>query len=185
VDAAQVNVGGHLCVRQGLVEVLRPGLRDRPVAEAIKVFVLDGNFPAPMGLAGLLFENVFHDPLPSAGAEFGVNPVQIDAGQREVEMRLALGLIVGLEKPLGFLPVARFEAGLLAGGFVLEVVNAPRTLDQSELLLHRFAHGCECEAVGAVAVSEQWTSVGRAVDEFCRGGQTSEDSGEDSTPRHF
>jgi hypothetical protein len=55
---------------------------------------------------------------------------------------------VGLEEPLGFVAVVGLEAGLLSGRFVFEVVNASGALNQTELLLHCFTHGCECEAVG-------------------------------------
>jgi hypothetical protein len=62
---------------------------------------------------------------------------------------------VGLEEPLGFVAVAGLEAGLLSGRFVFEVENASGALNQTELLLHCFTHGCECEAVGTFSIREQ------------------------------
>ena len=99
-------------------------------------------------------------------------------------MGLALGFVVGLEEPLGLGPVAGLEAGLLSGGFVFEVEDAPSALNQTELLLHCFTHGCECVAVGTVAISEQWASGDGAEAEFCQGCQRGEDPGEDSIPCH-
>ena len=81
-------------------------------------------------------------------------------------MRLALGFVVGLEESLGLLPVAGLEAGLLSGGFVLEVENAPGALNQTELLFHCFTHVSECEAVGTVSIREQWANSQRTGGEF-------------------
>ncbi len=131
-----------------LVEVLRPSLRNWQVANTVKIPVFDGNFPATVRLADLPFEDVLHDLLPGASAKFGIGAIHVHARQREIEMRLVLGVVMGLEEPLRFVRVACFEAGLVSSGFVLEVINAPGALDQSELLLHRFVHGYECEAVG-------------------------------------
>ncbi len=148
VDAAQVNVRRHFCVGKRLVEVLRTSLRYAQVANAVEVLVFDGNFPAPARLAELLFKDVLHDLLPGAGAQFRIGPIHVNAGQREIEMGLALGVVVGLQQPLRFIPIACFETGLLSGGLVFEVIDAPRALNQTELLLHCFTHGYECEAVG-------------------------------------
>jgi hypothetical protein len=38
-------------------------------------------------------------------------------------------VVVGLQEPLRFVPVVGFEAGLFAGDFVFQVVDAPRALD--------------------------------------------------------
>ena len=70
-------------------------------------------------------------------------------------MWLALGFVVGLEESLCLVAIAGLEAGLLPGGFVFEVENAPGALNQTELLFHCFTHGCECEAVGTCSIREQ------------------------------
>ena len=75
---------------------------------------------------------------------------------------LTLRFIPRLENPLGLVLVVGFEARLGARDFVFEVEDAPAEADQTVCLLHRFAHGCECEAAGTDAVSGQWTSVDRA-----------------------
>ena len=62
--------------------------------------------------------------------------------------------------------IARFETGLNTGAFIFEVVHTPRTTDQTECLFHCITHGCECEAIGTVAVSDRWVSVGRADSEI-------------------
>jgi len=124
VDTAEVNVRGHFCVGQRLVKVLRASLRNSQVANAVEILILDGDLPAKVRLAELLAEDVLHDLLPSASAEFGIGTVHVNAGQREVEMRLALGVVVGLEQPLLFILLARFETGLLSRVFVFEVINA-------------------------------------------------------------
>ena len=80
-------------------------------------------------------------------------------------MRLALRVVFRLEQALGFDGIAGLETRLLPGDFVLEVEDAPRASDQTELLFHRFTHGCGCEAVGPFAISEQWASDHRAVPE--------------------
>ena len=183
MDAAQIDVGRDFAIRQRPVELLGAGFRHAQIAEAIEVLVLDGNFPAAARFVGLPFDDVLHDFLPGAGAQFGIGAVDVNPGQREVEVGLALGFVVGLEAPLGLGPVAGLEAGLLSSGFVFEVIDAPGALNQTELLLHCFTHGYEWEAVGTVAMSEQWASGDRAVAEFCKGCQRGEDSGEDSTLR--
>ncbi len=71
VDAAQVHVRRDFCVGKRLVEVLRTSLRNSQVANTVKILVFDGNFPAPVRLAGLLLEDVLHDLLPGASAKFG------------------------------------------------------------------------------------------------------------------
>jgi hypothetical protein len=58
---------------------------------------------------------VLHHFLPSARAEFGIGAVDVHPGQREVEVWLALGFVVGLEEPLGLVSVTGLEAGLLSG----------------------------------------------------------------------
>jgi hypothetical protein len=78
-------------------------------------------------------DEVLHDFLPDAGAQFGIGAVDVHLGQRDVEVGLALGFVVGLEEPLGLGPVAGLEAGLLYGGLVFEVIDAPRALNQTEL----------------------------------------------------
>ncbi len=127
VDAAQVNVRRHFCVCKSPVEVLRSGLGNRQVANAVEVLVFDRDLPAPVRLVDLLCEDVLHDLLPSARAQLGIGAVHVNAGQREVEMRLGLRVVAGLEQPSRFLRVPGFETGLLSSGFVLEVVNAPRS----------------------------------------------------------
>jgi hypothetical protein len=181
VDAAEVNVGGDFTIRQGAVEMLRSGLGDREVAEAGEVLVLDRDFPAAAGFTGLLGDDIFHHLLPGARAEFGVGTVDVHAGQRQVEVGLALAFVVGVEEVLGLGPVAGLETGLVASGFVFEVVNAPRAFNQTERLLHRFTHGCECEAVGTFSIREQWEYSLRTVSEYWANGETGGDSGETLT----
>ena len=117
VDAAEVNVGRDFAVGQGAVEVLGPGLGDGQVADAVEVLVFDRDVPAPAGFVGLLRDDVLHHFLPGAGDEFGIGAVDVHPGQREVEVRLALGFVVGLEQPLGLGLVAGLEAGLLCRWF--------------------------------------------------------------------
>ena len=45
-------------------------------------------------------DEVLHDFLPDAGAQFGIGAVDVHLGQRDVEVGLALGFVVGLEEPL-------------------------------------------------------------------------------------
>jgi hypothetical protein len=78
---------------------------------------------------------------------------------------------------LRFLFVTRLETGLSSSDFAFEVEDAPGAADQTVLLLHRFVHGYEYEAVGTDSISEQWTSVDRAGAEFCAGCQLGEESG--------
>ena len=146
--------------------MLGPGLGHGEVADVVEVCVFDRHFPAAFGFVGFLPDDVFHDFLPGARAEFGIGAVDVDAGQGEVEMRLAFGFVVGLEETLGLLAIAGFEAGLLSGGFVFEIEGTPRTLDQTELLFHRFTHGCECKAVGTFSIREQWAYSQRTGGEF-------------------
>jgi len=84
-----------------------------------------------------------------------IGAVHVDPGQGEVEVRLAFAVVAGRKKAQGLLFIAGLEGGLFASDFVFEVVNSPGTLNQTELLLHRFTHGCECEAVGIVSIREQ------------------------------
>ena len=166
MNAAEVNVRRDFAVGQGAVEVFRPGLCHGQVADAIEVLVQDGHVPAPAGLVGFLGDDVLHHFLPGARAEFGIGAVDVHPGQREVEMWLALGFVVGLEEPLRLVAVASLEAGLLSGRFVFEVENAPRALNQTELLFHCFTHVSECEAVGTVSIREQWANSQRTGGEF-------------------
>jgi len=84
VYPAEVNVGGDFAVGQGAVEMFGPGLRDRQVADAIKVLVVDGDFPAPPGLVGFLADDVVHDFLPGAGGQVRIGAVHVDARQGKV-----------------------------------------------------------------------------------------------------
>lgn len=103
---------------------------------------------------------------------------QLVARQRLVQVRLAFGLVAGLDQALGFRLVAGFETGLFACDFVFEVKHAPRALDQTDLLFPCITHGCECTTTGSDRISGHWTSVGRAVNEHWTGCQTGEDSSE-------
>ena len=81
-------------------------------------------------------------------------------------MGLAPGFVVGLEEARGLDPIAGLEAGLVSGGFVFEVINAPGALNQTELLFHCFTHVSECEAVGTFSIREQWANSQRTGGEF-------------------
>ncbi len=81
-------------------------------------------------------------------------------------MRLTFRLVMRLQDALRLVLIARLETGLLTGGFVFEVENAPRAADQTECLFHRFTHVAECVRSGVPRVSEQWTSYSRAVTNF-------------------
>lgn len=120
----------------------------------------------------LLRHDAFHDLLPGSRPEFRVSPVQIHPRQGQVHVRLTLRFIPRLEQPLRLVFVVSLETRLRAGKIVLEVENAPGPTHQTILLLHRFSHGCECEAAGPFAVSEQWASIIRAETEFCAGCET-------------
>jgi len=181
VDAAEVNVGRDFAIGQGMIEVLGPGLGDGEVSDAIEVLVFDGDLPTATGLVGFLGDDMLHDFLPGARGEFWVGAVQVDAGEGEVQMGLTFGVVVGLEEALGLGAVAGFEGGLLAGDFVFEVENTPGALDQSELWLHRFTHGCECEAVGTFPIREQWANSPQTGGELWAETERGEDSGETRT----
>ena len=146
--------------------MFRPRLGDAQIPDAIKVVILDGDLPAPPRLIRFLGDDVFHDLLPRPRPELRVRAVHVHASEGEIEMRLRLRLVVSLEQTLRLGPVSGFETRLLAGDFVFEIENTPGALDQTELLLHCFTHGFECEAVGPFAVSEQWASVDGAVSEY-------------------
>jgi len=82
-----------------------------------------------MNLARLLFNDMVHQVLPSPGAEFWIAAVHVNAGKGEIEMRLALRVASRLEQPLSFCFIARLQTGLLASGFILDVIDAPGTSD--------------------------------------------------------
>src|ERR1700678_340137 len=97
-------------------------------------------------------------------------------------MRLALRFIVRLKDALRLCLVAGLDALLFAGGFVLNVIDAPGTPNQTEYLFHCFTHGYECEAIGDIRVSEQSKGYNRAESEFWTSLNLGEDSGETLTP---
>ena len=81
-------------------------------------------------------------------------------------MRLAFRFVVRLQDALRLVLIACLEARLLAGDFVFEVKDTPRTTDQTECLFHCFTHGYECVRFGFPRVSEQWKGYSRAVTGF-------------------
>jgi hypothetical protein len=184
VNAPQINIAGHLAIRQCTVEMFRAGFRHAQVADAVKIPVLDRRVPPPPRLIHFLCDDVFHHLLPGPRGQFGISAVEIHPRQRQVEVRLTLRFVVRLEDALRLRLVTRLEALLFAGDFVFEVEDASGTPDQTECLFHHFTHGYECEGIGICRVSEQWASVDRAETSFWTGSQTGEDSGETLTPNH-
>ena len=100
VNPPQINIGGHLAIGQRPVEMLRAGFRDRQIADAVEIPVLDGHFPAPPRFIRFLGDDVFHHLLPGPRGQFGISAVEIHPRQRQVEVRLALRFVVRLEDAL-------------------------------------------------------------------------------------
>jgi hypothetical protein len=64
MNPPQINIGGHLAIGQRPVEMFRTSFRHVQVADAVKILVLDGDFPAPPGFICFLGNDVFHYLLP-------------------------------------------------------------------------------------------------------------------------
>ena len=76
-------------------------------------------------------------------------------------MWLTFRFVVRLENALRRVLIVRLETRLNPSDFALQIVDTPRTTDQTECLFHRFTHGCECEASAHFALA----SSGQAVSE--------------------
>ena len=91
--------------------------------------------------------HLLHDGLPRALEIGGVAAGQVGAGQMQIEGRLALGLVQGVEQVARFGLVLGAETGLLAGGAVLAIIDLA-TAEQGEFKFHR--HDLEsCRRSGA------------------------------------
>lgn len=136
VNPPQINIGGHLAIRQRLVEVFRPRFADAEVANAIEVFVLDGDLPAPPRFILLFGDNVFHDLLPGARGEFGIGGVEIHPRQPEADGRHPFRLIHGVDPLFRFRLHASLEAYRVARHVVECIPHAPRAFEFPIPLCH-------------------------------------------------
>lgn len=98
---------------------------------------------------------MLHHILPRARGEFRIGGIETHPRELQIQMRLGVCFVVGVQQLFRCHLVARVERLLFTRGFVFEVINAPGAFDQTELIFHWFTHGYECETDAAVAVSEQ------------------------------
>jgi len=75
VNPPQIDIGGHLAVGQHPVEMFRAGFADRQMADAVKVFVFDGDVPAPARFILFLGDDVFHHVLPCPRGQLGISAI--------------------------------------------------------------------------------------------------------------
>lgn len=61
----------------------------------------------------------------------------------QIEHRLALGLVRGVDKRAGWVLVLGVEALLLASLDILEIEHAPASVKNTVTLLHFVTHDCE------------------------------------------
>ena len=77
--------------------MFRAGFADGQVADAVKIPVLDGDFPTPPCLILFLGDDVFHDILPRPRCQLRIGSVEINLRQTEADGRLAFRLIHGVD----------------------------------------------------------------------------------------
>jgi hypothetical protein len=87
------------------------------------------------------FASAVHDVLPCSGQKRWLGGAQAGPGDLQVDHRLEVGLISGVDEPLRVLLAPCVQAFLLPGLGGLNVVGAPAPAEQSKMLLHVGAHG--------------------------------------------
>jgi len=103
--------------------MFRAGFQQWQLTHPIQRLVLDGDQPAALRFLALELYDFIHHPLPGAFRDFGIPDHQVGAGDLQIDHRLPVGFIAGLEQPPGFEPVFGAEAFLFSGFVVLKPVN--------------------------------------------------------------
>lgn len=91
MNPPKINIAGHLSIGQHPVEMLRARFANVQATDAVKIPILDSDFPAPPCLIGFLGHDVFHDFLPSARGQLGIGGVEIHPRQAEADARPGTG----------------------------------------------------------------------------------------------
>ena len=107
-------------------------------AETVQALVLGDNQPAHLGDAVLELHQFVHDILPASLADLRIADEQVSAGDLEVDDRLLMRLVAGVEEAFGDRAVLGLE-GFLAPGVV---VLAPEDLPPAEHAVFRFHDSC-------------------------------------------
>ena len=76
--------------------MLRQSRRHRHIADIVKILVFNRNVPSPTRGHRVVAYDAFHHFLPGASAQLRVCAVQIHSGQMQVEVGLALSLVMSL-----------------------------------------------------------------------------------------
>ena len=138
VDAPQEDVGGHLAAFHGAQKMLRPRLQEGEAAEVVQALVLRGDQPAHLGDAVLELHQFVHDILPASLADLRIADEEVGAGDLEVDDRLLMRLVAGVEEAFGDRAVLGLERFLAPGVVVL----APEDLPPAEHAVFRFHDSC-------------------------------------------
>jgi hypothetical protein len=125
VNPPQIDIRGHLAVRQDPVEMFRAGFVHAQVADAVEIPVLDRHLPPPPRLIRFLGDDVFHHLLPRPGGQFGIGGVQVNARQAEADGRLAFRFVHGVDPLFRLSSHPRLEADRIARHVVEGIPHAP------------------------------------------------------------
>ena len=138
----------------------RLSFQDGLVADQIKGFVSHRIFVPMERWAVFCFGHFFHDGLPGAFRDLRIGGGNVRPRDVEIEDRLPVGLVFGVEEGLRFARIPGAQAGLSFGGSVLAVENATSAKER-ESELHVRAPNPSTDQTARV--SEQWASFSGVV----------------------
>jgi hypothetical protein len=129
VDAPQVNICRDAPSLQDSQALVCGGAQDDNFSDAVERLVLNRHAPAFGGRTLLQFDNLIHHQLPISCSDCRIARHQIGACDVQIDGGLLVGLVSGVEEPLGFLLAFGPQALLSAAGAIFDEkhpVRAPK-----------------------------------------------------------
>jgi hypothetical protein len=140
LNPPEIKIARHFPVLQHLQEMVGSRFDQGQLPKTVEALVMNGTFP-PLAVGSALERHkTLHDLLPRPGDQLGVAGRQVGPCNLDIDGRLALRFVPGLEEPHGLGFVAGAEALLLPSLLVFEIPDAAGAEEDPEFVGHVVAH---------------------------------------------